>query len=94
MRTLKLFFWLFPWAIAIICGLWFYYNWSNIELFPEPKAEQTVTHTLVLERMITMGKLELIKYQFQEITEIEKVGMDFYDLFKLCLLYTSDAADD
>jgi hypothetical protein len=33
--------------------------------------------------MVTMGKLELIKYQFQEITEIEKVGMDFYNLFKL-----------
>jgi len=31
----------------------------------------------------TIGKIELTKYQFQEVTEIQKVGKDFYNLFKL-----------
>jgi hypothetical protein len=47
------------------------------------KDEVKEIHSVVLERMVDMGKLELIKYQFQEITEIEKVGRDFYNLFKL-----------
>lgn len=83
MRAFKLFFWVFPWVIAAICVYWFWNNWSEIELFPRKKADSDEIHTVVLERMMTIGKLELTKYQFQEITEIEKVGRDFYNLFKL-----------
>lgn len=83
MRTLRLFFWILPWLVTLIFGLWFWYYWTEIELFPEKYANTTEVHTVLLDRMVTMGKLELIKYQFQEITEIEKVGMDFYNLFKL-----------
>jgi len=83
MRNLKLFFWILPWVMVLIGGLWFWYYWSEIELFPEKNQDTRTVHTVVLERMQNMGKLELIKYQFQEITEIEKVGRDFYNLFKL-----------
>jgi hypothetical protein len=83
MRTLKVFFYLFPWILTAVCALWFWFYWEEIELFPDKQDQMNETHTLVLERMETMGKLELIKYQFQEITEIEKVGKDFYNLFKL-----------
>lgn len=83
MRTLKVFFYLFPWILTAVCALWFWFYWEEIELFPDRQDQMNETHTLVLERMETMGKLELIKYQFQEITEIEKVGKDFYNLFKL-----------
>ena len=83
MRTLKVFFYLFPWILTAVCALWFWFYWEEIELFPDKQDQMTETHTLVLERMENMGKLELIKYQFQEITEIEKVGKDFYNLFKL-----------
>ena len=83
MRTLKLFFLIFPWLFVALCALWFWYYWTEIDLFPNKQSVQEERHTLVLERMVTMGKLELIKYQFQEITEIEKVGRDFYNLFKL-----------
>ncbi len=83
MRVLKLIFYLFPWIIAAICGLWFWYNWPEIDLFPKKQVNETHLSSLVLERMETIGKLELTKYQFQEITEIQKVGKDFYNLFKL-----------
>jgi hypothetical protein len=82
MRALKLFFWIFPWLMTILFGWWFWSNWAEIKLMPD-KDEVKEIHSVVLERMVDMGKLELIKYQFQEITEIEKVGRDFYNLFKL-----------
>ena len=83
MRVLKLIFWLFPWVFTIICGLWFWNNWSELDLFPAKDPVETQTHTLVLKKMETIGKLELTKYQFQEVTEMQKVGKDFYNLFKL-----------
>lgn len=83
MRILKLFFWLFPWLLVITCGLWVWHNWSEIDLFPEKELGEVQIHTVVLKRMESIGKIELTKYQFQEITEIQKVGKDFYNLFKL-----------
>lgn len=83
MRIFKLFFWLFPWLLVITCGLWVWYNWSEIDLFPEKELGEVQIHTVVLKRMESIGKIELTKYQFQEITEIQKVGKDFYNLFKL-----------
>ncbi len=83
MRILKLIFWLFPWLFAILCGLWFWYNWSEIQLLPKLSTDEHQLQIVVLERMETIGKLELTKYQFQEVTEIQKIGKDFYNLFKL-----------
>jgi hypothetical protein len=83
MRALKLFFWLFPWLIIITIGWWAWYNWLDIDLFPEKELGEIQTHILVLEKMESLGKLELTKYQFQEITEIQQVGKEFYNLFKL-----------
>jgi len=83
MRALKLFFWLFPWLIIITIGWWAWYNWSDIDLFPEKELGEIQTHILVLEKMESLGKLELTKYQFQEIAEIQQVGKEFYNLFKL-----------
>jgi len=83
MRALKVIFWLFPWVVVIICGFWFWHNWSAIDLFPEQTSDEIQIHTVVLERLETIGKIELTKYQFQEVTEIQKVGKDFYNLFKL-----------
>ena len=83
MRVLKVIFWLFPWVVVIICGFWFWHNWSVIDLFPNKTNGETQIHTVVLQRLETIGKIELTKYQFQEVTEIQKVGKDFYNLFKL-----------
>lgn len=83
MRTLKILFWLFPWVFLAICGYLVWNNWSNIHFLPQSQTSETVIQNLVLERMEEMGKLELTKYHFQEITEIQKVGRDFYNLFKL-----------
>ena len=83
MRALKILFYLFPWVFLTITGYLVWNNWSNIDILPQDKSEESAIHTLVFERMEKMGKLELTKYHFQEITEIQKVGRDFYNLFKL-----------
>ncbi len=82
MRFLKIAFWLFPWVFLLICGYLVWNNWSQIKFLPQANDESEIQN-LVLERMETLGKLELTKYHFQEITEIQKVGRDFYNLFKL-----------
>ncbi len=83
MRTLKIIFWLFPWVFLALCGYLVWNNWSSINFLPQAQTNETIIQTLVLERMEELGKLELTKYHFQEITEIQKVGRDFYSLFKL-----------
>ncbi|MDH3710262.1 MAG: DUF4230 domain-containing protein [Cyclobacteriaceae bacterium] len=83
MRTLKIIFWLFPWVFLALCGYLVWNNWSAINFMPQAQTSETIIQTLVLERMEELGKLELTKYHFQEITEIQKVGRDFYSLFKL-----------
>jgi len=82
MRILKIAFWLFPWVFLLLCGYLVWNNWSQIKILPQSDTEEEI-QSLVLERMESLGKLELTKYHFQEITEIQKVGRDFYNLFKL-----------
>ena len=83
MRALKILFYLFPWVFLAITGYLVWNNWSNIAILPQHSTDESEIHNLVFERMEEMGKLELTKYHFQEITEIQKVGRDFYNLFKL-----------
>ena len=83
MRALKILFYLFPWVFLAITGYLVWNNWSNIAILPQDRTDESEIHNLVFERMEEMGKLELTKYHFQEITEIQKVGRDFYNLFKL-----------
>ncbi len=83
MRLLKIAFWLFPWIFLLICGYLVWNNWSNINFLPQSSTNDSEVQNLVLERIEDLGKLELTKYHFQEITEIQKIGKDFYNLFKL-----------
>lgn len=83
MRVLKIAFWLFPWIFLLICGYLVWNNWSAINFLPKSSTDESEIQSIVLERIEALGKLELTKYHFQEITEIQKVGKDFYNLFKL-----------
>lgn len=83
MRILKILFWLFPWLMLLICGYLVWNNWSRINFLPQTSANEIQIQSTILERMEKLGKMELTKYHFQEITEIQKVGKEFYNLFKL-----------
>ena len=70
-----------PWILLILAGIWIILLQSGIEIIPE----RTETYqSLVLEKVESLGKLELVKYNFQEITELKKISAELdFKLFKL-----------
>lgn len=51
---------------------------------PEPeRPEKTISHHTILQKVEALGNLELVKYQFQEITELKKVSPEYFNLLKL-----------
>lgn len=52
--------------------------WPNFEA---EAPEETVTQTTVLEKVESLGKLELVKYNFQEITELTQRNNRYLGLF-------------
>lgn len=61
-----------PWILLLVLVLWFYYfNSSPVEKPTE------ITSSTILTEIESLGKLELIKYNFQEITEIKNANKIF-----------------
>ncbi len=83
MRLLKILFWIFPWFFLALCGYLVWNNWDKLDFLPASSSDETQIHATIMDRMEKLGKLELTKYHFQEITEIERTGRDFYNIFKL-----------
>lgn len=48
-----------------------------------PAARDSFDHTVILERMEAMGKVELARYNFKEITEARRLSPEFFRIFKL-----------
>jgi len=83
MRLIKILFWFLPWLLMVLFGYLVWANWNNISIIPESTGSEEVIQRTVVERMEAMGKLELVRYNFQEITEVNLMGRDFYNLFKM-----------
>ena len=79
MNTTKLFLYALPWVIALsLAGGLFFTLQSN-----QPP-NTTVSNSTVLQKIEALGKLELVKYNFKEITELneslaEFVGIKFFE---------------
>ncbi len=70
-----------PWIVLIAV---FAYFISKIDGWPfssEEKVETTVTHTTILNKIEALGKMELVKYNFQEITELTETNSNFLGIF-------------
>lgn len=63
-----------PWVILLVLIIWHYVfdNNSNRE-----EAPTNITTSSIITEIETLGKLELIKYNFQEVTEIENAQKVF-----------------
>ena len=83
MRLIKILFRILPWFLMLLFGYLVWSNWNKITLLPVSTSSEEEIQRTVVERMETLGKLELVRYNFQEITEINLMGRDFYNLFKL-----------
>ncbi|MEQ8926292.1 MAG: DUF4230 domain-containing protein [Fulvivirga sp.] len=66
-----------PWIglLAIIIYLW------QTQASSEKPVE--ITNSSILREVESLGKLELVRYNFKEITELKKVSPEFWKIFKL-----------
>jgi len=70
-----------PWILLVLALIWIFISQSGIKVIPESTETQ---HSIVLERIEDLGKLELVKYNFQEITELKKISAELdFKYFKL-----------
>lgn len=71
MNTLNLFFKIFPWIIISALLGWMLFREKTTH--NTQQSTEVVTNTL-LTRVEQMGKMELVKYNFQEVTEVKKIA--------------------
>lgn len=67
--------------ILVLAAIWIY-RWFKSD--SDEQANQiTIHHDLILERIEDLGKLELVKYHFKEITELEKLSKKYFKILQL-----------
>lgn len=71
---------LLPWALVVLLGLGLYLALTRNTNLDLPAQ---VTNTTILESVEAMGKIELVRYNFQEVTELEKLSPEFFRIFKV-----------
>lgn len=76
MRTLRLIILILPWVLLVLFVI--KDNFSK-----ETKNEQVLNNTAVLTQIEKLGKLELVKYNFKEITELEELSKKYLSIFQL-----------
>lgn len=56
--------------------------WTKFD-FGSSQPEVTINSSAILSEIETMGKLELVKYNFKEITEVEELSKKYLNVFQL-----------
>lgn len=70
-----------PWALAIV-GIYLLVQKTSGWFAPEEETPaEVVTHSIVLEEIENLGKLELVKYNFKEITELNEKNKPYLLFF-------------
>jgi hypothetical protein len=67
----KIFFKVLPWLliIALVSVLW----WQN-KSTKEKEPQRTINHLTILEKMESMGSLEVLRYQYADVLEYREKG--------------------
>ena len=74
---------LIPWLLVLVLG---YLLWTHRDAIQQAEAEELPNipvSTVLVERIEAMGKLELVKYSFQEVTEMKELSPSVLSLIKL-----------
>lgn len=72
-------------ALVLLLGIPFFigYHWQNwTNPLPTRPTDVEVTTKLVTE-IEALGKMELVKYRFQEVTEVKELSKEFLNVLKL-----------
>ncbi|ELR69977.1 hypothetical protein C900_04500 [Fulvivirga imtechensis AK7] len=78
MRTIRLILKLLPWLIVILLALWIYLTFKTAQ-----QTETVINRSAVLQKIESLGKLELVRYNFKEITEVTELSKEYFRIFKL-----------
>lgn len=76
MRTIRLLLLIMPWIIIVVMLVW-------NERSKTEESTPTVTNTSVITEIQSLGKLELVKYNFKEITELKELSQKYFKIFQL-----------
>ena len=63
-----------PWFLILILGLILYSTNSHRAANPEAR----ITHSTVLQEVEALGRLELVRYNFKDITELEQQSKEYF----------------
>lgn len=78
MRTIGWVVKLLPWLIAITLAVWLYLSYSAVK-----ETDTFINRSAILQEVEALGKLELVRYNFKEITEVKEISKEYFRLFKL-----------
>lgn len=74
----------FPWLLILLL-LWYIWDhreeWLRQEIVKEQPLAQS--NTMILGKIEALGKIELVKYNFQEVTEMTELGKEYFQIFKV-----------
>ena len=77
--------------LLIAGGVWLWENLKSIKgLFSSDDAQPEISHNVLLQQITSMGKLELVKYNFSDVVE-SKIRKDFLPDAKVLLIVTGEA---
>ncbi len=62
----------FPWVLVLTLVAWLFFIRNTHEA--KTPATSEITHDVLLEKIEALGKLELVKYNFKEITEMKNIS--------------------
>lgn len=70
-----------PWLLSMV-AIFFLFRWAgNWFAAPEEAPVETINQHVVLEEIEKMGRLELVRYNFKEITELNERNKRYLGLF-------------
>ncbi len=78
MLTLRVILKLIPWIIALVLACMLWMNLYTSGVFNSSSEQTTVIQNSVLQKIESLGKLELVRYNFRDITELQKKGRQDY----------------
>lgn len=70
-----------PWLVLIGILIFFISKIQGWPFSSKEEPETSVTHTTILNKIEALGKLELVKYNFQEVTELTEKNSNFLGVF-------------
>jgi hypothetical protein len=72
-------------SLILLLGIPFFigYQWKTWTEPAEPTPTETEITTMLVTEIEALGKMELVKYRFQEVTEVKELGREFLNVLKL-----------